>query len=735
MPEEIKRYELKVYTNYTSMEGLSTPVDYLEKGRLIGLSGIAVTDRQTICGLSRWYDVGQNRDFKCMCGVELVAENDLFPKSFHKRFCVSVLAKDATGLHQIYRIITQMEKNGKRSSVSLQYLLDHREHLLLGSCCEEGVFFHHSSEEIRSEDFFNAAEIFDYLEICPTMEDDIVQIIAALGENLNIPVAAVSDARYCYKAQSAHYYSICCANALKDVTVKEKQLYSAAQLMRRFAFLGEEQCHAVVYDNTVLIANQITEFPLLPQEILSITPQADPILSKIQQQLTLNYTQNPPEFVKERLNEEITFFNREGLMGHLQTFSGIMQNITDGYACGGYGASFVAYLLGISHINPLPKHIRCRTCGCITLCDGQETVDFNGDLICPECGEECTAEGFDLSFLYFANSTEQNQLQVISAPQQLHKVQKQLLSMFHPDNIALIGTFRTMPYARFRQFYAQLSNDHPNTLPALPTEQSFDKLTSLGGGISHSSGDLTEYLIVPQQYCVSDFTALCAESTEKIDTFLTAYSIEDFENSGLTVVKLISNTTLQQLFALKASSKAVISAQDNYIAETMHYLRMINQEEIRWLPEEYLGYLMHLAAYFPLETFENLVDIFSIGHGSKLWVNNFDHLVDEKIVTPDEVFTSCDDLLNLFLTAGMDLKTATLLVNAAHCGNAKSVMDTQMLEYFAQLNLPEWLPIVLATIKRIHAKAYAVAEADVFCQLIWYRLHDPELYQKICLKG
>ena len=74
---------------------------------------------------------------------------------------------------------------------------------------------------------------------------------------------------------------------------------------------------------------------------------------------------------------------------------------------GGTGASFVAYLLGATEINPLKPHLSCPNCGTVIFDD---SADDGWDLskrICP-CGREMCADGHDIPFETYRHVVRRN---------------------------------------------------------------------------------------------------------------------------------------------------------------------------------------------------------------------------------------------------------------------------------------------------------------------------------------
>jgi DNA polymerase-3 subunit alpha (Gram-positive type) len=113
-----------------------------------------------------------------------------------------------------------------------------------------------------------------------------------------------------------------------------------------------------------------------------------------------------PEKVELRMEEELQhILKNEFAEPYLDAARIVDKARAEGYVTtirGSVGASFVAYLLGISEINPLSPHYRCQHCKSIEWTT--DSVNSGFDLpnkLCPECGGDCRGDGHNIPYEMF----------------------------------------------------------------------------------------------------------------------------------------------------------------------------------------------------------------------------------------------------------------------------------------------------------------------------------------------
>lgn len=118
------------------------------------------------------------------------------------------------------------------------------------------------------------------------------------------------------------------------------------------------------------------------------------------------YGDEVPEAVASRLEEELQHILRNGFTEPYMIAARIVDKAAaDGYMMamrGSVGSSFVAYLLGITEINPLPPHYRCQECSRIEWAGDDVASGFDlPNLLCSACGGEFVGDGHRIPYQMF----------------------------------------------------------------------------------------------------------------------------------------------------------------------------------------------------------------------------------------------------------------------------------------------------------------------------------------------
>lgn len=238
--------ELHVHTVYSEKRSVIIPSVLIEFLSEVHAKAVAVTDLNSITAYYKLAGCTQKNP-KIIFGAEIRTE----------RGNVTLLAKNQYGIENLYKIQTLLIDDPVHAIISRDIILSMRDNLLLGSCCEYGELASVISDNQDWESLIRIAREFDYLEIMPTFPEETVKTIVRLGQELNIPVCAVSDARFLYPEDESLLPKSMNTGLEHPRFLRDWHAKRAAS-----SYMNDEKLQEVILNNPGRIASMIEDIDL-----------------------------------------------------------------------------------------------------------------------------------------------------------------------------------------------------------------------------------------------------------------------------------------------------------------------------------------------------------------------------------------------------------------------------------------------------------------------------------------
>ena len=387
----MERVELHIHTKMSEMDGINSCKDYINKAMEYGMTSVAITDHGNVQAFPKAHSLlgRDNPDMKVIYGVEgyLCPNNNLKENTYH----ISILAKNQIGLKNLYKLVSlsHLHYFYKKPRIFKKILEENREGLLIGNACNLGELYQAILLGKSDEEIETIAKYYDYLEIQPIYNNEfyvrkgivpdieylkgINRKIVELGDKLDKLVVATSDVHFMNKEDGIYRSIIQSGQGYSDAD-NQPPLYfrTTEEMLKEFEYLGKEKAYEVVVTNTNKIADMCERISPISKEICyPHLPNSDIEIKELSYKRAYElYGNTLPIEVQERLDRELKSIIENDFSTIYMIFQKLAQKSNeDGYIVGSrgsVGSSLVAYLLGITEVNPLPPYYRCSNCSRFT---------------------------------------------------------------------------------------------------------------------------------------------------------------------------------------------------------------------------------------------------------------------------------------------------------------------------------------------------------------------------------
>jgi error-prone DNA polymerase len=356
--------ELHAHSYFSLLDGASSPEALVERAAALGMDALALTDHDAVYGAVRFAQAARTQGIQPIFGAELTLADDSH---------LTLLVRDATGWQNLCNLITLAHHQAPKGQARLppDALEAHATGLIALSGCRQGgiaqALLHGQPAQARQQ-AIHYREVFGREGFWLELQHHLLPE----DNRLNVALVGLAEAvRVNYAATNNVHYATPAARPLQDVLVcirhhttlddcahlrpnAEYALKSSSEMTSLFAAypaaLTQTRCIAAQCGYDLHFGLQ--ELPSFP------TPDglsADAYLRRLCQQALPRLTEATP--ASAQLEHELAIIQTSQLANYFLIVWDIVRFATaHGILCQGRGSaanSLVAYLLGISPVNPL----------------------------------------------------------------------------------------------------------------------------------------------------------------------------------------------------------------------------------------------------------------------------------------------------------------------------------------------------------------------------------------------
>ena len=417
------------------------------------------------------------------------------------------------------------------------------------------------------------------------------------------------------------------------------------------------------------------------------------------------YGEKIPKIIKERIDFELNSLLKNHWCNlYLLSQKLVAKSNEDGYPVGNRGSiasSFIAYLIGITDINPLPAHYRCKKCNYIEFVNKPNGIDLPKKR-CPNCNEELIGEGLNIPVetLLGLNGDKVPDIDLNFAKEEQEKIQLYVEKIFGKGRVFKCGILDTRGISVNQSglFILPQGKDIFDYSPVISIKDNF---------ISTQADYHNLYTMLLKYDVLSDEIPSILKKLKE----LTGY---DYKNIPLFDKKVMS------LFysGEQESTYGIIGFDSDFARNILNIVKPKNIEE--------------------------LIKISGLCHGTNVWNKNQDELIKANEIKIEDVIATRDDIFNYLVNLGIDRKTSYNIMEFVRKGKAykSEINDNKRCielekqwndykEIMKKYDVSKEFVDTCSKIMYLFPKAHDAQEAINAVKLGWYKTYYPKEFKEV----
>ncbi len=371
---------LHVHTQYSLLDGACRLKDLTARAAKLEQPALAITDHGVMYGIVEFYQACQKAKIKPILGCEVyVAPRTRHDQERQDRDMkhLVLLAENEAGYHSLVKLVTAAHLEGfyYKPRVDWELLDRHHEGLIAMTACKQGGV----ADLLLAEDLDGArnllgrmTDIFGrdnvYLELMNHGLEGQAQIIAGklkLSEEMGVPVVATNDVHYTTREDAAAHDVLLCIQTQTTMDEPNRMRFGVDEFYLKSA---EEMAAALpmapeAIERTAEVAERCNvDLGLGGRMMPSVgVPEGHTLDTFLREQCLQEIERRYPGHgtrERERTDYELSVIAETGFSGYFLLVADLIREAKSrgmlvGPGRGSASGSIVAYLLGISEIDPL----------------------------------------------------------------------------------------------------------------------------------------------------------------------------------------------------------------------------------------------------------------------------------------------------------------------------------------------------------------------------------------------
>jgi len=376
---------LHVHNEFSILDGFGKAEDYLKRAKELGQSHLALTNHGNIDGFLDFQSAAKKAGIKPVFGCELYVVPDcLIKDKIERRFHMTALIKNDIGFQNLCRILTRANLQGfyYRPRTDFKTILEFSEGLVFLTGCSKSPLALQNGRDFLIQLNQKNPDDF-YLEIMPhdyEQQKIINKICLDWKDEFDFPLVATNDCHY-IKSEDANLHEVLLAIQTKakwnekdrfKFEIGGLHLRSEEEMAQAFLEQGQltKAARLMALRNTMEVAEKCSSFEIKRKDVW--LPKISGLDSSVAEEAHLEFLFEDG-YKKifcgplsgqyyDRCKEEFELICNKKFVRYFLLVHELIQwckknDIMTGPGRGSVGGSLIAYLIGITNVDPIKYNL------------------------------------------------------------------------------------------------------------------------------------------------------------------------------------------------------------------------------------------------------------------------------------------------------------------------------------------------------------------------------------------
>lgn len=423
----------------------------------------------------------------------------------------------------------------------------------------------------------------------------------------------------------------------------------------------------------------------------------------------------------------------------------------DGYLVGSrgsVGSSFVATMMGITEVNPLPAHYLCPNCkySIFDFEDGRSLgSEYSSgydlpDKNCPKCNTRFEKAGQDMPFATFLgfNADKVPDIDLNFSGDNQASAHEYTKVLFGVDNVYRAGTIGTVAEKTAFGFVKRFCEDKGINMRSVEIERLAMGCTGIKRTTGQHPGGI---VVVPGYMDVFDFTPFQFPADDPTSAWRTTHfdyhaidqdllKLDILGHDDPTVLRMLQDLSGMDVTKVPLDDKATMDIFKTPEPLGVDKERIMCETGTLGIPEFGTKFVIGMLMDTKPSTFSELIKISGLSHGTDVWLGNAQELIRNNVVEFKDVIGCRDDIMVYLMYKGLEPKKAFKIMEFVRKGRASKDPETWKIwdKEMHDAGIEDWFIESCRKIKYMFPKAHAAAYVISAFRIAYFKVHYPLYY-------